>query len=43
MLQIPVFLVAVETMKLDEITLVLFGEREFEFAGDAYPEFINYL
>lgn len=40
--------VAVETMKLhqddfDEISLVLFGEREFGFAGDAYPEFINYL
>lgn len=37
--------VAIETMKLhqddfDEITLVLFGEREFGFAGDAYPEFI---
>ena len=37
--------VAVETMKLhqndfDEITLVLFGEREFGFAGEDYPEFI---
>lgn len=37
--------VAIETMKLhqddfDEITLVLFGEREFGFARDAYPEFI---
>ena len=37
--------VAVETMKLhqddfDEITLVLFGEREFAFAGEYYPEFI---
>ena len=37
--------VAVETMKLhqddfDEITLVLFGEREFGFAGENYPEFI---
>lgn len=37
--------VAIETMKLhqddfDEITLVLFGKREFGFAGDAYPEFI---
>ena len=34
--------VAVETMKLyqddfDEITLVLFGEREFEFAREDYP------
>ena len=34
MLQIPAFLAAVETMKkhqddFDEITLVLFGEREF--------------
>ena len=38
--------VAVETMKLhqndvDEITLVLFGEREFGFAGKMFPEFIN--
>ena len=38
--------VAVETMKLhqdnfDEITLVLFGEREFGFAGEMFPEFIN--
>ena len=37
--------VAIETMKLnqddfDEITLVLFGEREFGFAGENYPEFI---
>ena len=37
--------VAIETMKLhqddfDEITLVLFGEREFGLARDAYPEFI---
>ena len=37
--------VAIETMKLhqddfDEITLVLFGEREFGFAGEDYPEFI---
>lgn len=37
--------VAIETMKLhqddfDEITLVLFGEREFDFAGEMYPEFI---
>lgn len=37
--------VAIETMKLnqddfDEITLVLFGEREFGFAGEMYPEFI---
>ena len=36
--------VAVETMKkqatdFDEITLVLFGEREFGFAGEDYPEF----
>ena len=40
--------VAIETMKLhqddfDEITLVLFGEREFGFAEENYPEFINYL
>ena len=38
--------VAIETMKLhqddfDEITLVLFGEREFGFAEEEYPEFIN--
>ena len=38
--------VAVETMKLhqddfDEITLVLFGEREFGLAGEMFPEFIN--
>ena len=37
--------VAVETMKLhqddfDEMTLVLFGEREFGFAKEDYPEFI---
>ena len=37
--------VAIETMKLnqddfDEITLVLFGEREFGFAREDYPEFI---
>lgn len=37
--------VAIETMKLhqddfDEITLVLFGEREFGLAGENYPEFI---
>ena len=37
--------VAIETMKLhqddfDKITLVLFGEREFGFAGEDYPEFI---
>lgn len=36
--------VAVETMKLhkddfDEITLVLFGDREFGYAGEEYPEF----
>ena len=40
--------VANETMKLhqddfDEITLVLFGEREFGFAGEMFPEFINNL
>lgn len=40
--------VAIETMKLhqddfDEITLVLFGEREFGFAGEMFPEFINNL
>lgn len=40
--------VAIETMKLhqddfDEITLVLFGEREFGFAGEMFPEFMNYL
>ena len=38
--------VAIETMKLhqddfDEIMLVLFGEREFGFAGEMFPEFIN--
>ena len=38
--------VAVETMKLhqddfDEITLVLFGEREFGFAKEDYSEFIQ--
>ena len=37
--------VAVETMKkhaedFDEITLVLFGEREFGIAGEMFPEFI---
>lgn len=37
--------VAIETMKghqgdFDEITLVLFGEREFGFAGEMFPEFI---
>ena len=36
--------VAVETMRLhqgdfEEITLVLFGEREFGMAGEEYPEF----
>jgi O-acetyl-ADP-ribose deacetylase (regulator of RNase III) len=39
--------VAIETMKLhqndfDEITLVLFGEREFGMAKEDYPEFLNY-
>ena len=38
--------VAIETMKLhqddfDEITLVLFGEGEFGFAREMFPEFIN--
>ncbi len=38
-------MVAVETMKLhqeefEEITLVLFGEREFGFAREDYPEFL---
>ena len=38
--------VEIETMKLhqddfDEITLVLFGEREFGFAREDYPEFIS--
>ena len=38
--------VAIETMKLhqddfDEITLVLFEEREFGFAREMFPEFIN--
>ena len=37
--------VAIETMKLhqddfDEITLVLFGELEFGFAREMFPEFI---
>ncbi len=37
--------VAIETMKLhqddfDEITLVLFGEREFGIAKEYYPEFL---
>ena len=36
--------VAIETIKLhqddfDEITLVLFGEREFGFAGEMFTEF----
>ena len=40
--------VAIETMKLhqddfDEITLVLFGERELGFAGEMFTEFMNYL
>ena len=40
--------VAIETMKLyqddfDEITLVQFGEREFGFAGEMFPEFIHPL
>ena len=39
--------VAIETMKLhqddfDEITLALFGEREFGFAGEMFPEFMNH-
>ena len=38
--------VAVETIKLhqddfDEITLVLFGEREFGFAREEYQEFVE--
>ena len=38
--------VAVETMKrhakeFEELTLVLFGEREFGLAGEIFPEFIN--
>ena len=38
--------IAVETMKLhaeefEELTLVLFGEREFGFARENYPEFIS--
>lgn len=38
--------VAVETMKkhaeeFEEITLVLFGEREFGFAGEEYGEFVE--
>ncbi|WP_038073909.1 O-acetyl-ADP-ribose deacetylase [Treponema sp. C6A8] len=38
--------VAVETMKIhqgdfEEITLVLFGEREFGIAEDDYPEFVE--
>ena len=37
--------VAVETMKwhaeeFEELTLVLFGEWEFGFAGEMFPEFI---
>ena len=40
--------VAIETMRLhqddfDEITLVLFGEREFGLARKMFPEFINNL
>lgn len=40
--------VAVETMKVhatefEELTLVLFGEREFGFAGKMFPEFIHPL
>ena len=40
--------VAVETMKrhateFEELTLVLFGEREFGFAREDYGEFVNYL
>ena len=38
--------VAIETMKLhtddfDEITLVLFGDREFGYAGEEYGEFVE--
>ena len=38
--------VAIETMKLhqddfDELTLVLFGEREFGLAGEMFTKFIN--
>ena len=38
--------VAVETMKkraadFDELTLVLFGEREFGFAGELFPEYLS--
>ena len=38
--------VAIETMMLqqndfDEITLVLFGDREFGFAKEDYPEFVE--
>ena len=38
--------VAIESMKLhtddfDEITLVLFGDREFGYAGEEYGEFLN--
>ena len=38
--------VAIETMKkqsadFDEITLVLFGEQEFGFAGEMYGEFVE--
>ncbi len=38
--------VAIETMKLhtddfDEITLVLFGDREFGYAGEEYEEFVE--
>lgn len=46
--QRKVIKVAIETMKLhqddfDEITLVLFWEREFGLTGEMFPEFINYL
>ena len=39
--------VAIETMKLhqddfDELTLVLFGEWEFGFAGEMFTEFMNH-
>ncbi len=38
--------VAIESMKLhtddfDEITLVLFGDREFGYAGEEYGDFLN--
>ncbi len=46
MLQTPAFLVAAETMKMhqddfNEITLVLFGEREFRLAREDYLEFVE--